>query len=161
MMKKLSKHTKRRGAQPTKVLFSIEVVSLCNLLPSLSSIGDDALLSVCFERYRLTQILGRNVRAFNPFCSFKVTFFSSLYYLSLRRGGKMSCSTGIPFDCSPGSGGTLSVDQTLSLVATLYQESNGDFQEKTAKLILRQSKVKVTIIGYYFVTFCCSTTNQI
>lgn len=67
MMKKLSKHTKRRGAQPTKVLFSIEVVSLCNLLPSLSSIGDDALLSVCFERYRLTQILGRNVRAFNPF----------------------------------------------------------------------------------------------
>jgi hypothetical protein len=73
----------------------------------------------------------------------------------------MSCSTGIPFDCSPGSGGTLSVDQTLSLVATLYQESNGDFQEKTAKLILRQSKVKVTIIGYYFVTFCCSTTSRI
>lgn len=73
----------------------------------------------------------------------------------------MSCSTGIPFDCSPGSGGTLSVDQTLSLVATLYQESNGDFQEKTAKLILRQSKVKVTIIGYYFASFCCSITNQI
>lgn len=53
----------------------------------------------------------------------------------------MSCSTGIPFNSSPQSDGTLVVKQTLSLVATLYQEAAGDFQEKTAKLILRQSKV--------------------
>ena len=53
----------------------------------------------------------------------------------------MSCSTGIPFDNTPQSDGTLVVKQTLSLVATLYQEAAGDFQEKTAKLILRQSKV--------------------
>ena len=53
----------------------------------------------------------------------------------------MSCSTGIPFDNTPQSDGTLVVKQTLSLVATLYQEATGDFQEKTAKLILRQSKV--------------------
>lgn len=67
MIKKLSKHTKRRGAQPTKVLFSIDVVSLCNLLPSLSAIGDDALLSVCFERYCFNQMFGRIVSSFNPF----------------------------------------------------------------------------------------------
>ena len=51
----------------------------------------------------------------------------------------MSCSTEVPFN--PRSDGTLVVEQTLSLVATLYQEASGEFQEKTAKLILRQSKV--------------------
>ena len=50
MMKRLNKHSKRRGAQPTKVLFSIEILSICDLLPALSTIGDDAMLSVCFER---------------------------------------------------------------------------------------------------------------
>ena len=53
----------------------------------------------------------------------------------------MSCSTGLNFDGTAGGKGILEVNQTLSLVATLYQESAGDFQEKTAKLILRQSKV--------------------
>ena len=53
----------------------------------------------------------------------------------------MSCSTGIPFDASPEAEGFLEVQQTLSLVATLYQEASGEFQEKSAKLILRQSKV--------------------
>lgn len=53
----------------------------------------------------------------------------------------MSCSTGIHFDSSPSAKGSLEVKQTLSLVATLYQEASGEFQEKTAKLILRQSKV--------------------
>lgn len=53
----------------------------------------------------------------------------------------MSCSTEIPFNSSPRSDGTLTVKQTLSLVATLYQEASGEYQEKTAKLILRQSKV--------------------
>lgn len=72
----------------------------------------------------------------------------------------MSCSTGIPFDCSPGSGGTLSVGQTLSLVATLYQESNGDFQEKTAKLILRQSKVRTFIIIDKISSFSRSTVDK-
>ena len=54
----------------------------------------------------------------------------------------MSVSTGLPFDSSPVGKGILEVKQTLSLVATLYQESSGEFQEKTAKLILRQSKVR-------------------
>ena len=55
----------------------------------------------------------------------------------------MSCSTGLNFDGNPSGKGVLEVNQTLSLVATLYQESTGDFQEKTAKLILRQSKVSL------------------
>lgn len=57
----------------------------------------------------------------------------------------MSCSTEIPFNSSPRSDGTLTVKQTLSLVATLYQEASGEFQEKTAKLILRQSKVDFVV----------------
>ena len=60
-MKRLNKHSKRRGAQPTKVLFSIEILSICDLLPALSSIGDDAMLSVCFERWKsLPSVACRN-----------------------------------------------------------------------------------------------------
>ena len=73
----------------------------------------------------------------------------------------MSCSTEIPFNSSPRSDGTLTVKQTLSLVATLYQEASGEFQEKTAKLILRQSKVNFvcyTINHYY--EFCYLTALE-
>lgn len=50
MFKKLSKHTQRKGTNSQKVLFNIEVQTLCNLLPALMNIGDDVMLSVCFER---------------------------------------------------------------------------------------------------------------
>mmetsp|Transcript_21921 Transcript_21921/g.21205 ORF Transcript_21921/g.21205 Transcript_21921/m.21205 type:complete len:403 (-) Transcript_21921:39-1247(-) len=105
MFKKISKHTKRKGTNSQKVLFSIEVLSLSNLLPALLNIGHDVMLSVCFER-----------------------------------GGKMCCSTDIPFDTSSTGKGNLFIKQTLSLIATLYQEASGGFQEKSAKLIIRQLK---------------------
>ena len=71
----------------------------------------------------------------------------------------MSCSTEIPFNSSPRSDGTLTVKQTLSLVATLYQEASGEFQEKTAKLILRQSKVDfvVNVRQLSYADECCLT----
>lgn len=50
VMKKFTKHSKRRGLLPTKVLFTIEVQNVVNLLPALTGIGEDAILSVCFER---------------------------------------------------------------------------------------------------------------
>ena len=56
-MKKFSKHSRRRGSHPIKVLFTIEVITLTKLLPSLAGIGDDAVLSVCFERYEEDQKL--------------------------------------------------------------------------------------------------------
>ena len=101
MIKNIRKHAKRRlGLTPQKVVFTIEVRSISNLLPALAHLEKDAILSVCFER-----------------------------------GGKMSCSTGVRFDpTSPGNSGTLEFNQKLALVATLYQESSGSFQEKTAKV---------------------------
>lgn len=153
VMRKFSKHNRRRGSHPTKVLFTIEVLNLTKLLPALTGIGDEAVLSVCFERWwskwKLMRCSHRGasfifeswvgnilyeavyLNHFIDFC-FDIPFF---------RGGKMSCSTGIHFDSSPSAKGSLEVKQTLSLVATLYQEASGEFQEKTAKLILRQSKV--------------------
>jgi hypothetical protein len=65
-----------------------------------------------------------------------------------ERGGKMSCSTGIRFDPTRNSG-TLDINEKLSLIATLYQEANGSFQEKTAKLILRQLKTS-RLLGNVF-----------
>lgn len=115
MFKKISKHAKRRGLTPTKVLFTIEVKTVSNLLPVLANLDKDAILSVCFER-----------------------------------GGKMSCSTGIPFDpLAANNTGVLEVNQNLSLVATLYQDINGAFQEKTAKLILRQLKTSRLLGNVY------------
>ena len=101
MIKSIRKHAKRRlGLTPQKVVFTIEVRSISNLLPALAHL-EDAVLSVCFER-----------------------------------GGKMSCTTGVRFDpTAPGNTGTLEFNQKLALVATLYQEPSGSFQEKTAKVI--------------------------
>ena len=116
MIKSIRKHAKRRlGLTPQKVVFTIEVRNIKNLLPALAHLEKDAVLSVCFER-----------------------------------GGKMSCSTGISFDpTATGTTGTLDINQKLALVATLYQETSGSFQEKTAKLILRQLKTSRLLGNVY------------
>jgi hypothetical protein len=106
MIRKISKHLKRRGAHHVKILFSIDVQTVSDLLPALSAVGNDAILSVCFE--------------------------SGVYVSNCH-------ARPVLFE----------VKQTLSLVATLYQETSGTFQDKTAKLILRQAKTS-RLLGWVY-----------
>jgi len=110
------KHVKRIGLTSNKVLYTVEVQTI--MIPSLLS--KNAVMSVCFERG------GKN---------FLILLL--LLLLLLLLGGKMSSSKNYQILQSKDNV-TVSVNETLALMATLYRQKNGAFEKKQGKIVLRE-----------------------
>lgn len=70
-----------------------------------------------------------------------VTESNALLSVCFERGGKMASSSDKMADVRVNSKYVLEINETLSVVATLYKESTGLYQTKKGKLIVRQRKV--------------------
>ena len=133
MFKKATKHISRAGTTPVKVLFSIEVKTVA--LKSLKDLTDG--------RYFVQQLSSvSTLHCFLPDSLIQTTNLDSTINVCFERSGKLAATK----DISLSADGELlcaNFDQTLSLVVTLYKNTDGSYQEKKGKLIVRQPKLSM------------------
>ena len=147
MFKKASKHISRAGTTPVKVLFSVEVKTV-----ALKGVKD--------------LIDGRYFALSKPFSSFLLFFASftlpdlltqsndpnSTINVCFERSGKLAATKDV-FLSADGDLLCANFEQSLSLVVTLYKSTDGSYQEKTGKLIVRQPKMSL-MGGTLWISLC-------